>query len=228
MQISFALYHRSPCGRCCPSTLLQKKSCRLSSPSIALTDAWMCFWVRCQGNAKKSLITCPGLVSVEKEEWGDVDVMWWEGGESQGVKGGKVSVGQLQWAAPGIQLIGRSERTLCPAVLSNSSTDNCSQDMCECVSVWGLLFVYLGEDRVQFWMVGVRTCLDGPHILQKFELVFWLKTYLLMSVFACCYLTWMSELRCAEWRVTESKFVCFHFLLLSFSVLTLKEQSTQK
>lgn len=46
-----------------------------------------------------------------------------------------MSVGQLQWAAPGIQLIGRSERTLCPAVLSNSSTDNCSQDMCECVCV---------------------------------------------------------------------------------------------
>lgn len=57
-----------------------------------------------------------------------------EGRESE-CEGSKVRVGQLQWAAPGIQLIGRSERTLCPAVLSNSSTDNCSQDMCACVRV---------------------------------------------------------------------------------------------
>lgn len=48
----------------------EEKSCRLSSPPIALTVAWMCFWVRLQENAKKSLFTCPGLVSVEKEEWG--------------------------------------------------------------------------------------------------------------------------------------------------------------
>lgn len=55
--------------------------------------------------------------------WGGVGGMERELGLSN------VSVGQLQWAVPGIQLIGRSERTLC-------SRDNCSQDVCVCLSVY--------------------------------------------------------------------------------------------
>lgn len=62
----------------------EEKSCRLSSPSIALTVAWMCFWVRFQGNARKSLFTCPGLVSVEKEEWRGVEVRRGELGSEEG------------------------------------------------------------------------------------------------------------------------------------------------
>lgn len=67
---------------------------------------------------------------------------WWEVREW-----GKKCV---QWEVCGIQLIDQSDRTLCPGTLSNSSKDNCSQDVC----LWACVSLYLCEDilHILLWL----------------------------------------------------------------------------
>lgn len=151
----------------------KKNSCLLSSPSIALTDVWMCFWVRFQVTRKESVHLSRFGFCRERGVEGHVCVYVCACGEGvQGVS----AVGGVKWVLANFS--GRLLGSSWLVVKRGSSAPSCCQTaprttvprMCECesVSVSVCVCVYirccssiLVRTTLSFGPWGVRTFLSS-------------------------------------------------------------------